>query len=283
MTFKINAEITLKANAAIKSIQSFEKGAKDSKKEFSLLGRTISLDTKRMAKNLGAMALIAGGLFAGILSQSPHLRAEFKRLQASTLLFNVALGEKLQPTVAFLVDAIIFLLDAFLSLPDPIQEVIIITGFLTLVLTVAAGAAIGLWAALGPITVVILGIAFAIAAIIVVWQRWDDIMKAAKDNTLLFTAAIFLLAIPLGLVIIPILAIITVIKNWGVIMGWIGGIFTTILDNIAQETGILILWDLALKGFNFFIDSVRVGIVGMISGLKNMFNLILGPIINWFI
>ena len=92
--FTMNAEITLKANSAIKSIQKFNKETSQGKKEFSLLGRTITLDAGRIKKSLFAMSAIVGGFFGKIFSQSPHVRAEFKRLEASTLLFNVALGEK---------------------------------------------------------------------------------------------------------------------------------------------------------------------------------------------
>lgn len=168
--FTMNAEITLKANAAIRAIQAFEKGAKNSKKEFSLLGRTISLDTKRMGKNLTAMAGILGGLFAIVALQSPHLRAEFKKLAASTLLFNVAIGEILQPTVATFIGSIILLQNKFLGLPPKIQEVIIIAGFLTLALVSATIAATALWAALGPLTLVIAGLALGIAA----WMVYNE-------------------------------------------------------------------------------------------------------------
>lgn len=178
MAFKISAEITLKSNNAIKAIQAFEKGAKGSKKEFSLLGRTIALDTKRMGKNLAAMAGILGGLFAIVALQSPHLRAEFKKLAASTLLFNVAIGEILQPTVETFVDGIISLQNKFLGLPPKIQEVIIITGVLTLALVAATVAAGALWAALGPLTLVIAGLAFGIAG----WMVYNEDITKFGEN-----------------------------------------------------------------------------------------------------
>ena len=286
--FKMNAEITLKANDAIKAIQNFEKGAKGSKKEFSLLGRTIALDTKRIGKNLATMTIIAGSFFAKVISQSPHLRAEFKRLQASTLLFNVALGEKLQPTVEFLVDAIIFLQQVFLTLPEPIQEVIIITGFLTLVMTSAALSVMALNVALGPITIVIIGIAFAIAAIIVVWQRWDDIMKAAKDNTLLFMGALYLLAIPFGLIILPILLIIALIKNWGNNINTLKGLFLDLLVGIGlavAQIGLFFIdvWNGAGSALDGFIDGVWIAIHGLVNGLKGIFHGIVDPIVDAFV
>ncbi len=165
--FTMNAEITLKANAAIKAIQNFEKGAKGSKKEFSLLGRTIKLDAGRIKKSIFAMTAVLGGFFGKIFKQSPHIRAEFKRLEASTLLFNVALGEKLAPTVAIFVDGIIFLQQAFLSLPDPMQEWLLLTGLITVAIGILTLAVLALMIAISPITLAILGVSLAIAALIV--------------------------------------------------------------------------------------------------------------------
>ena len=164
--FTMNAEIILKANSAIKSIKDFEKGSKGSKKEFSLLGRTVSLDGERIKKSIFAMTAILGGFFAKVFSQSPHVRAEFKRLWASTLLLNVAIGEKLAPTVALFVDGIIFLQNAFLALPEPLQEWILLTGLLIIALGLATIAVIALSIAAGPIALAILGIAAVLAALI---------------------------------------------------------------------------------------------------------------------
>lgn len=188
--FSLNAEITLKANDAIRAIQAFERGARNSKKEFSLFGRTITLDTKRMVKNLATMGAILGGIFAVVASQSPHLRAEFKRLAASTLLFNVAIGEILQPTIERLVDGIIFLQEKFLGLPPRIQEVIIIAGFLALALTVASIAAIALWTALGPITLAIIGVSIAIAALLVFAPEIEAFGKTVSDMGLIISESL---------------------------------------------------------------------------------------------
>ncbi len=283
--FVMNAQISLKANNAIKAIQKFNKETKESKKEFSILGRTISLDTKRMAKNLGAMALIAGGFFAKVISQSPHLRVEFKRLAASTLLFNVALGEKLQPTVATMVDWMISLQDKFLALPDSIQEVILITGILTGALTLATLAALGLWTALGPITLTILGISIAVALMITYWDEFVWGIKFGWEVTKivlgLFLKGIIWLGQEIWKIIQNIIfwfgdlgrAIIFTFGDMGRaiwdgivdIKNWFGDLGSSIVD----------IWDDAMKGagaqWDAFKDSIMDGINWIIDGLEGLF------------
>ncbi len=245
MAFKISAEITLKANAAIRAIQAFEKGTKNTKKEFSLLGRTISLDTKRIKKNMMAMAAIGGAFFAGIMRQSPHVRAEFKRLEAATLLFNVALGEELQPIIALIVDGIIALQEKFLALDPDIRTIIVTTGFLSLVLIAATFAAIGLWTALGPITLAIIGIAFVFALLFTAWDKgWID-MSGTVD---------------------------WFANTFGGTIDIIVGIFDSLVIIIGTVIGLLV---------SLFGPLIRVAIAGLefaLSGILLAFDLIIGVI-----
>lgn len=168
--FTMNAEITLKANAAIKAIQSFEKKTRDSKKEFSLFGRIISLDTARMIKNLKALSLISGAFLGAILIMSPQTRAELFRLRASTLELSLAFDQVLAPAVSNIVDKLEIAINAFLQLDSNWQEFIITTIALTVAIAALTLGIIALSAAAGPITLVILGLAAGISA----WLIFND-------------------------------------------------------------------------------------------------------------
>lgn len=164
--FTMNAEITLKANNAIKAIQNFEKGTKNTKKEFSLLGRTIKLDADRIKKSLQVLGAVSGVFMAGIIAQSPHVRAEFKRLSANVLLLNVAMGEQLAPIIAIVVDALISLINIFLGLSPQMQQWITLTIAITAVTVILIGVISLLAVTSLPVILVILGIATAFAFLI---------------------------------------------------------------------------------------------------------------------
>ncbi len=189
--FTMNAQIILKAQDANKSIDKFKKNTKKAKTEFSLFGRVIALDTARMRKGLMGATAIVGGLYAGILAQSPDVRAEFKKLGAEIFLLNVGLGKELQPALAMVVEGLTYLIRAFLELPPNIQAVVAITIFLTTILVFATVAAMALWAALGPISIAILLLAAAFAILFVYRKDIEDFGNAVLDAGVKMTSALY--------------------------------------------------------------------------------------------
>lgn len=94
------------------------------------------------------------------------------------------LSEMLLPIFTMITEALNYVLQGFLNLPEPVQNFIVILGGLLAVLSTVAPIIMAISAAstalnisMLPITATILAIAAAVAAIIVVFQNWGDIME----------------------------------------------------------------------------------------------------------
>lgn len=174
----MSAEVILKIKAAQKGIDEFEKKVRGTKKEFTLFGRTMSLDTARITKNLKALSLISGAFLSAILIMSPATRAELFRLKASLISLSLAFDSVLAPAVAGIVDQLEFAIDAFLRLDSNWQEFIITTIALTVAISGLTLAIVALSAAAGPIALVILGLAAGIAA----WLVFNDEITSFGEN-----------------------------------------------------------------------------------------------------
>ena len=94
------------------------------------------------------------------------------------------LSEMLLPIFTMITEALNYVLQGFLNLPEPVQNFIVILGGLLAILSTVAPIIMAISAAstalnisMMPITATILAIAAAVAAIIVVFQNWGDIME----------------------------------------------------------------------------------------------------------
>lgn len=94
------------------------------------------------------------------------------------------LSEMLLPIFTMITEALNYVLQGFLNLPEPVQNFIVILGGLLAVLSTVApiimaisAASTALNVSMLPITATILAIAAAVAAIIVIFQNWGDIME----------------------------------------------------------------------------------------------------------
>ncbi len=212
--FKLSAEIEMQAAQALREIDKVKKGTKGTKREFNLLGRSITLDTKRISAGLKSITGVSGAMFAAIAIASPSMRAAFKQMELAAYEMSIAIGEALAPMIEdTLVPAINSLRDWILSLPVPIQEFIGLTIALTFALGLLALAFLAVSAAGLPIALAILGLGISIAAVIILVTRFDDVMGLLKNAWDDASDSLRILMIILGLITLPLTGPILIIAG----------------------------------------------------------------------
>ena len=98
--------------------------------------------------------------------------------------------------------------------------VLLIVGPLLLILPTLATAFGLLSVAMGPITLITVGIAAAIAAAIIIYRKWDDWNREVKVGVVLLSVAIAAIFGPIGLLTAAVAAAILVWKNWDKVVGF---------------------------------------------------------------
>ena len=168
--FKLSAEIEMQAAQALREIDKVVRATKNTAREFNLLGKTITLDTKRIGAGLMKVTAISGAMFGAIAIASPSMRAAFKQMELSAFVLALELGEHLAPMIEeTLVPAMEWLTDTVLSLDDDTQTLIATTIALTFVLGLLAIAIAAVTWEFVLVAIIIVAIALAIAGLIVYW------------------------------------------------------------------------------------------------------------------
>jgi phage-related protein len=169
-----------------------------------------------------------------------------------------------------------------------------IMGILTPVLSAAKLAFIGLNLSMGPIALVVLGIAAAITAGILIWKNWDKIINALKKTldvlkatfktvfdfikeivTTVFTKITDIYNSKLGWLLPagPLIKAILFIKdNWDTIWNGIQTTFDTVTGALIGafrivKTTILGIWDELVAGIKTAVNLIITGINTVIKGL----------------
>jgi len=108
----------------------------------------------------------------------------------------ISISEDILPIFTALIDKITPILQKFSSMPGPVKAIVVVVGVLAAVmgpLLIAIGMMIpaiaglsgvmaGLSLSMGPITLIVLGIAAAVAAGILIWKNWDKIVSFFKGT-----------------------------------------------------------------------------------------------------
>lgn len=177
--FKLSAEIEMQASQALREIDKIKKATKSTEREFNLLGKSVTLDTQRIAAGLKKITAISGVMFGAMAMASPSMRAAFKQMELSAFVLSLELGEHLAPMIeATLVPAMEWLTDTVLSLDDDKQTLIATTIALTFFLGILAIAIAAVTWEFVLVALIVVAVALAIAGLIV---YWDEITEAIGD------------------------------------------------------------------------------------------------------
>ena len=106
-----------------------------------------------------------------------------------------------------------------------------IMGIFNGVIGLTSAAFVGLNLSLGPILLIVVGIAAAIAVGIVVWKNWDKIVQFFKKNWDKLILALPIILGPIGLIIV---AIALLAKNWESVWNGIKRVFDLVVTAITR-------------------------------------------------
>lgn len=102
---------------------------------------------------------------------------QMKAFSAAMTDLSIVVGNQILPILTPMITALTSVLRAFVELPEPVQQFAVATGVLA--------AALGpLALLLSTISLPLLGIAAAVATVLVAWQNWDVIKNIVKDTYL---------------------------------------------------------------------------------------------------
>lgn len=221
--FTMTLEIIAKARKSISEVDKFKKKLKDTEREYALLGKTLVLDSRRIAQALTAVTLQAGLMFAAMLAASPALRAAFIDMSIAAFEMSLVLGEELAPMIeATLVPAVNKLRDDIIALDEPYREWIALTITLTFVIGLLVIAIAALSVEMLIIAGIVIGVAAVFAAVFVILTNFGVSIEDATNVLLLFAAIIGVVALILGgpvvVVVIGLIALIILLaRTWGTI------------------------------------------------------------------
>jgi len=149
------------------------------------LGQRSKLDLMAMAGAFQTMGAVAQGVFSNIIEQSPSMGLAFAQMEFSVNRVYLAIGEALAPIIMeTLVPAIETLTNWFIGLNPNIQALIGLTIGLTVAGGMLAVAIITIQTVGAPLIAIILGIALAIAGLILIWR--NDFLGIRTKTTEMF-------------------------------------------------------------------------------------------------
>ncbi len=269
--FELTAAVKLamdKAVTEVKKLQGRLKGVADS---LGLLSKKGTLDTKKLTSSLAFLGATAGAAFAAIVSASPSMRMAFFEMKVAVNQLWMSIGEELAPIIQdILIPAIKAISEWVQNLSPEMKQWIGLTIGITVAITGVVAIIMVLNAVSLPLIAVIVGIAAAIAFIILLWRNWNDIIAGAIDwwkeaSSWLkgLAVVIAIVAMPITVMIGLIVGVIAVFKNWGNILEWIGGIaetvgsfFTNMFSGIGKAiVGVAsIFWNVLVSIFEIFLN-----------------------------
>lgn len=195
--------------------------------------------------------------FIGLLSPALEIVGAFD-------VMNTTLGVTFLPTALAVNDALLLLMNVFISLPEPIQQFLgvfaLMMAGLGLLLSIIGQVALGFGALIIAINVfgasfatflvfagALVAIAAVVAGLIVLWQNWDKISAKLKVAIAAIGIALGVLALFFAPVIgwilligVAIMGIMAIIKNWGAITDWLKEKWGAALDWIIEKLNVFI-------------------------------------------
>lgn len=271
--FVLDAEIRVKADQSLREIDKFKNSLKGSKKEFSLFGKTIALDSRRIAAGIALIHGIASKMFASIVASSPSVRAAFKEMEISVFEMSLSIGEDLAPVIEdTLVPAFEALRTLILNLDPEVRQFIGILILTTLAVTALAIAVAVLTFVGAPILIAIIAIAAALAILIFMWQNntlgvrdlANAFVKDILPNLKLLALAFKLLFVQLKelfRLLSPILIVIIAVA------------FIALKTSINAATQVLIIIIAVIIVLVAILNVLLRGITALVIAAKDFFNI----------
>lgn len=221
---------------------------------FLKLAESGKLNFADLASSADASVGSVSSTFDSVTGSDEQLELALQNLQSAFATLGGAIAEALLPVIQTLAPLIKNLADWFTSLPDGVQQAIIIfTALMTvfgLLLPVILAIVVG-FGSFGAILLPIIGIAAGIAAAIT--------------------------------------AVILIIQNWGSICEWFGNLWNAIWSGVTSFFGgvgqsIQDTWNGAMSGISQKADDAKSGILSTFQGIKdgciNAFNSVKDGITN---
>lgn len=170
---------------------------------------------KMFSEDLLAMADATGATAEAFAIQTKSFEAQWKNFQNTLNAMLIEIGQVLLPVLTgFMQNVLIPMIQAFRSLPEPVQQFLI--GLLAIV------------AAIGPLLMILGGIAGAILQIQALFVAFPAVAAT-------FSGAIALIFSPLGLLVAAIaLAVAAILGNWFGLRDALVGSVSTIVDVVSQ-------------------------------------------------
>ena len=145
--------------------------------------------TQSLKDSGGTAESIASVQMEGMSGAIVEMKSAFEGLM-------ISISEDILPIFTALIDKITPILQKFSSMPGPVKAIVVVVGIMAAVmgpLLIAIGMMIpaigalsgvmaGLSLSMGPITLIVLGIAAAVAAGILIWKNWDKIVAFFQDT-----------------------------------------------------------------------------------------------------
>jgi len=182
------------------------------------VGKTIVAQDKHkdliqdVKKGWIALGVAAVGAMTWMIATSPQLGVQMKLMKIHTDKLGRAMGKTLAPAFEWITNLVKGLVDWFLNLPEPVQQIITITIALIAVLFLLAAVVAVVNIVMSPWLLIILAIIIVIAAIVAIIMYWDEIMAYLIETWENASIWLKILMVALGWFLAPIIAVIVVIK-----------------------------------------------------------------------
>jgi len=258
------------STGAEKMVKDQEKVAKATEKQGKAAKKSADSTSQWLQRNETTMTAIAAAgaaLMYGIIKSSPVLNASLASSRIAFSLLFMEMGTHLEPIFKAIEKAAWKLYDVFTGLPEPVQKVISIVGFLVAALiaiiiatnavnasfivntvqtgfmtiktgalavsTTVATAAQWAWNAAmiaNPIGLLVAAIVAAIAAVVFLTIKYDKI----KEKLGAWTHAIMFFLGPIGWMVEAIQGVIYIVEHWGNITDWLKSKWDTIASFFSE-------------------------------------------------
>jgi len=254
--------------------------------------------TQSLKDSGGTAESIASVQMEGMSGAVVEMKSAFEGLM-------ISISEDILPIFTALIDKITPILQKFSSMPGPVKAIVVVVGIMAAVmgpLLIAIGMMIpaigalsgvmaGLSLSMGPITLIVLGIAAAVAAGILIWKNWDKIVAFFKDtiekvkDTFARVSGVILdlfqskwgWLLPGGVFF---KAIKLIKDNWKEIWDKVKDAFRTVVDKVKSlfdsKLGWLLPGGALLKALFFLRDNWKT----IWNGMKDVVKAIANPIIG---
>lgn len=202
----------------------------------------------RVGATIAGVTAVAGGLVASMVAASPELAAALSEIKFKFEEVANALGNELAPFVEAFLPHIENLTNWFKDLPQPVKQFTALAIALTAVVGGLA-LAIGILMTVSlPIIALIVGIAAAIAAVIVIFQNWGAIVDTVTNT---FQTRIEEMKTFLGIFKE------VFIKTWQGIKDFFGSVWDSIVNIATSGWEILVgLWQSTVTVFETIVDAI---------------------------